>query len=126
MLDGKEIDAAAMKKLDANAIKSINVLKGENATDKYGEKGKNGAVEIEMKTKDEQSVSKEKIVIKAANKKSPIFYVDGKAVTHEELNKIAADEIESMTVLKGDNAIKKYGEKGKDGVVEISMKKPVT
>lgn len=126
ILSGKEINAAAMKDLDANAIKAINVLKGENAINKYGEKGKNGVIEIEMKTKDEQSASKEKNLIKANNKTSPVYYVDGKEVTNGEFNKIASDKIESITVLKGDTAIKKYGEKGKDGVVEISLKKPVT
>ncbi len=45
VIDGKEADAAAVKALDANAIKSINVLKG-NSTSKYGEKGKNGVIEI--------------------------------------------------------------------------------
>lgn len=126
LLDGKEIDAAEMKDLDANSIKEINVLKGENAINKYGEKGKNGVIEIKTKTKDQQSASKEKVIIKANNKTSPIYYVNGKAVTNEDFNKIAPDKIESITVLKGDNAIKKYGEKGKNGVVEILMKKPVT
>jgi hypothetical protein len=28
-----------------------------------------------------------------------------------------------MNILKGDAAIKKYGKKGKDGVIEISTKK---
>ncbi len=126
LLDSKEINAAEMKELDANAIKAIKVLKGENAMNKYGEKGKNGAVEIETKTKDEQSISKEKIIIKTINKKGPIFYVDGKETTNEDFNKVVSDKIESINVMKGENAIKKYGEKGKDGVVEILMKKPVT
>lgn len=126
LLDSKEINAAEMKELDANAIKAIKVLKGENAMNKYGEKGKNGAVEIETKTKDEQSISKEKIIIKTINKKGPIFYVDGKETTNEDFNKVVSDKIESINVMKGENAIKKYGEKGKDGVVEILMKKPVS
>ena len=48
LIDGKESDAATVKALDANAIKSINVLKG-NCTSKYGEKGKNGVIEITTK-----------------------------------------------------------------------------
>ena len=33
------------------------------------------------------------------------------------------NEIESINVLKGEAAIKKYGDKGKDGVIEITTKK---
>lgn len=125
LLDGKEIDAAAMKDLDGNVIKEINVLKGENAINKYGEKGKNGVIEIKTKTKVQQQTSNEKMIVKD-NKTSPLYYLDGKEVTKEDFNKLAPGNIESVTVLKGDNAIKKYGEKGKDGVVEILMKKPVS
>src|SRR5690606_22951435 len=32
------------------------------------------------------------------------------------------DEIESITVLKNENAIEKYGEKGKNGVIEVYLK----
>jgi hypothetical protein len=46
IIDGQESDAAAMKKLGPNSIKSINVLKGNSANNKYGEKGKNGVIEI--------------------------------------------------------------------------------
>lgn len=38
-----------MKDIDPNTIKSINVLKGENATKKYGEKAKSGVIEITTK-----------------------------------------------------------------------------
>jgi hypothetical protein len=46
IIDGQESDAAAMKKLGPNSIKSINVLKGNSANNKYGDKGKNGVIEI--------------------------------------------------------------------------------
>jgi hypothetical protein len=46
IIDGQESDAAAMKKLGPSSIKSINVLKGNSANNKYGEKGKNGVIEI--------------------------------------------------------------------------------
>ena len=44
-IDGKEALATTVKNLNPNFIKSINVLKG-SATSKYGEKGKNGVIEI--------------------------------------------------------------------------------
>jgi beta-lactamase regulating signal transducer with metallopeptidase domain len=44
----------------------------------------------------------------------------------EILKKIVVQDIESINVLKGDAAIKKYGEKAKDGAIEIVTKKTLT
>jgi hypothetical protein len=49
MLDGKEISRDQMNGISPDKIQSINVLKGENATGKYGDKGKNGVIEIKTK-----------------------------------------------------------------------------
>ena len=49
IIDGKEMASGSMNDVDPNTIKSINVLKGENALKKYGEKGKNGVIEITTK-----------------------------------------------------------------------------
>ncbi len=46
IIDGQESDAAAIKNLDPNSIKSVIVLKGNSANNKYGDKGKNGVIEI--------------------------------------------------------------------------------
>ena len=39
------------------------------------------------------------------------------------MKKLDPNKIESVTVLKGDSAIEKYGDKGKNGVVIIKTKK---
>ena len=49
IIDGKEKESGSMKDVDPTTIKSINVLKGENAVKKYGEKAKNGVIEITTK-----------------------------------------------------------------------------
>lgn len=49
IMDGKEISEKDMKDLSPNMIQSINVLKGEAAIKKYGDKAKNGVVEITTK-----------------------------------------------------------------------------
>ena len=53
--------------------------------------------------------------------KTPLYILDGKIVT--SISDIAPNDIESVSVLKGAMAIKKYGEKAADGVVEIVSKK---
>lgn len=54
----------------------------------------------------------------------PVFFVDGKKITHDEMGKINPRDIESISVLKGENAIAKYGDEGKNGVVLIKSKLP--
>jgi outer membrane receptor protein involved in Fe transport len=46
LLNGKAISDAEFKALDPNSIKSVHVLKDKTATDKYGDKAKDGVVEI--------------------------------------------------------------------------------
>ncbi|WP_111706677.1 M56 family metallopeptidase [Lutibacter citreus] len=52
----------------------------------------------------------------------PLFILDGKEITEEEQKNIKPDEIKRIDVLKGEAAIKKYGVKGENGVVEITSK----
>lgn len=55
VLDGKEMENDFnMEFIDPEDIESMKVLKGENATKEYGDKGKNGVIEIELKVKDDK------------------------------------------------------------------------
>ncbi|WP_338733118.1 hypothetical protein [Mangrovimonas cancribranchiae] len=54
--------------------------------------------------------------------KKPLYIIDNKEATPEEVEKIAPKKILSMTVLKGEKATKSYGEKGKNGVIIITTK----
>ena len=49
IVNGKEISNIEMKSIPSNNIQSINVLKGQSAEKKYGQKGKNGVIEITTK-----------------------------------------------------------------------------
>ncbi len=53
----------------------------------------------------------------------PLYVVDGKEMNWADIQKIDPAKIESMTILKNEDATKKYGEKGKNGVVVIQLKK---
>jgi TonB-dependent SusC/RagA subfamily outer membrane receptor len=41
------------------------------------------------------------------------------------MNSVTPDKIKSVNVLKDETAVKKYGEEGKNGVIEISTKDAV-
>lgn len=49
ILDGKEITKTEMHQLNPASIEAVHVLKGLTATQKYGNKGANGVVEIQRK-----------------------------------------------------------------------------
>jgi TonB-dependent SusC/RagA subfamily outer membrane receptor len=52
-----------------------------------------------------------------------LIIVEGKEVSHDDLDtKYKPEQIKSISVLKGEKAIVKYGDKGKNGVIEIELK----
>jgi TonB family protein len=53
--------------------------------------------------------------------KKPLVFIDGK-ISDMDVEKIDPGTIESVEVFKDKSAIDKYGEKGKDGVIEIKTK----
>ena len=55
----------------------------------------------------------------------PLYVLDGKVIEQSEFNKFGADRIENISVLKDSSEIKKYGEKGKNGILIITSKKIV-
>lgn len=53
----------------------------------------------------------------------PLYILDGKEINEEVLAAIKPEDVESINVLKEKSALDKYGEKGKNGVIEIYSKK---
>ena len=49
IVDGKEIEGGSLKDIDSDTIETVEVLKGEKAVEKYGEKAKDGVVIIKTK-----------------------------------------------------------------------------
>lgn len=112
VVDNIETSPEAANKLDPNSIASIDVLMADKASKFYGEKGKNGVVEITTKAYNSAKLSA-----------TPLYVVDGVEIDEKQKNSIDPTKIESMNVLKGPSAIAKYGTKGERGVIEIIMKK---
>ena len=63
------------------------------------------------------------LVSKDTTRKQPLYLLDGKKITHDEMSKIDPATIESINVLKDKTAVDKYGEDRKNGVVLINLKK---
>ena len=55
--------------------------------------------------------------------KKPLIILEGKEVTEDSIKNLQPEKVESVNVYKDKSAIDKYGEKGKNGVIEIFLKK---
>ena len=117
ILDGKPVES--IEGIAPESIESISVLKDQSSTALYGEKGKNGVILITSKNTgsgiDNSQVSKRK------GKNDPMIMLNGKE-TSQKLSDIAPEDIQSVSILKGEKALSKYGNKGEHGVVEIVLK----
>jgi len=141
IVNGKE-DSLFLKSYDPSTIESITVLKDAAAASIYGEKAKNGVIIIVLKdgskkVKDSLRLKEHKAdstqvkyrekILKARNvlemEPRPLFVIDGEISNYTDFKSLSIEVIESMNVLKGADAIKKYGEKGEKGVIEIILKK---
>ena len=80
---------------------------------------------IKVKTKEDKDDQEEAIFVTTNSMNNPLFIVDGKKVKNEKrgMRKLDPDTIESIEVIKGDKALEKYGDEGKNGVVVVTTKK---
>ena len=86
IVDGKEMSSDDFSKINAKDIASMKVYKaGSKVAESYGETGKNGVLWITTK----------------ANKTSEnIYFIDGRRVEKDEVDKLSPNKIASMTVKK--------------------------
>ncbi|MBI3720038.1 MAG: hypothetical protein HY252_15755 [Sphingobacteriales bacterium] len=97
-----------VSKIDPSTIKEVNVLKGDAAIAIYGEKGNNGVIQVSTKS---------------YTTKKALLIVDGKEMSWNDFEaKYKPEQIKSMNVLKGDKATSKYGDKAKEGAIEVTLK----
>lgn len=55
----------------------------------------------------------------------PLYIVNGKIKDAAYFTDLDPNSVESVRILKGDKAVKKYGKKGKNGVIIVAIKKDV-
>ena len=108
-------DAKLYGNLDSNAI----VMKGMRD-------GKDITITVKGSNKNISPTDQGNIVLKSSpgQKEKPLIVIDGVITSDMNLNDINPTNIQSINVLKGESAKAKYAEKGANGVVEITTKKP--
>ena len=118
-----ELDAEALRVISASPDWTPGYVKGEPVKVTYvfpvifKLKGNNTDDATRVVSAPENAT----VQISGANADSVLFVLDGKAGVR--MSDINPDTIESMQVLKGEEAVAKYGEKARYGVVEITSKK---
>jgi len=147
--DGNKTDIIEVKE-DGNVSKIIEIKTDKNGvisktvrvdTDKKILKDKNGNITKTVEVKSDKKGHK--FIVKEVNENDdinasefndkfpfsfvdggiPLFVIDGKILKEGIPKSLNPNNIKSITVLKGEKAINKYGRKGKNGVIEITLKK---
>ncbi|WP_299521395.1 M56 family metallopeptidase [Winogradskyella sp.] len=119
----EDVDNDNIETIVIDSLEDVNV----KADIIIEEKGKNVWVSDDDETKSTIIIGDEdgdnNIYISGLNGENPLYIVDGKEVSKEKFTKLNPKKIESVTVLKDESAIKKYGDKGKNGVIIVKTKK---
>lgn len=137
ILDGEKVMYDEINHIDPNSIESITVLKDASSMALYGQEGEHGVLLITtkmFKAESSDSTKSAKVVLRAIGKVNdrkttsldeikPLVVIDGVKKPAFDLNTLDADLIESIKVLKGENAEALYGDEGKNGVILVITKK---
>lgn len=135
IIDGQvQSDDFDINGLNPDFIGKVEVWTPENAEKEFGEKGKNGVVEITSKepvtigSTADGSVKVQYIALDGSMESSevpqPLSVIDGQVMPEDyNLNTIDPEDIESISVLKDGKQTEVYGERAKDGVICITLKK---
>ena len=116
-IDGKKYDPAIVDLLDNEKIKSVKVIKGDEAKEEYN--APNGVILITSKNASEADNFDAKIK-DGLLKSAPLVYINDIPSTQDDLKKLDPSNIESIEVIKGEKAIKEYGAEG--GVIKVKTK----
>lgn len=107
---------------------------------RYDEQGKNGVLEVvtaakpastikEANASNNGSPTAERVTIRMATssaQQGPLMLVNGVVVSTDYLNQVDPQTIENVSVYKHGEVLKKYGDAGANGVIEITLRGTAT
>lgn len=133
IIDGVQI-AGEPGRIDPDSIKNITVIKGASAIAAYGPEARNGAISIVTKSTGEGispsaaingsgiNIANKDQKISLDNAKDVVYVLNGKEAGQAELSLLTVSSISTIEVLKGAEAVIKYGERARKGVILITTK----
>jgi len=127
--DNEEEHVWVTKSGDATKLKVIEIHEdhdgssGEMSKTVWVSKDGDKTEEIIIKNIHGEHSKGENMIFMGGSSEDALLIIDGKETSNKRLEDIDPSTIETINILKGDKAVEKYGEKGKDGVITISTKK---
>jgi len=122
ILDGTFVTLDKINQLNPTSIKTLNVLDGMEAVDKYGNKAKYGAIEVESNTAIKKMVMMRVTNVKKEDQVNPLYVLNGVAVESIAFDSLEPTDIKAIHIRKDVEARKMFGDKGKNGVIFITTK----
>ncbi len=131
VLTDEKVSSIVQKSLKSDDIESMNVLKGVSAVAIYGNKAQGGAIVVTLKKNNDTSSNDKAVgslsVTGVPSNTDLLVIVDGKEMYATEatnfMSNISPEKIDSITVLKDPIVLTKYGDKGRNGVLIVTLKK---
>lgn len=106
VINGQEVDYETLGTIVPSQIASMSILKGATATGQYGEQAGNGVIVIELRAEGDEvrpTTSSSRVVVAgsgASGAGEPIYIVDGRMVTREEVAALDSSAVSSMEIRK--------------------------
>ena len=150
MVDGKVVTAETFSVANNNNDKELTIVQNSNYAKELGYDGKDGVFILTTKVESApvkiieevkyngKTISMDELIAsdlntqenktfefkfkKEEDTKNILYVLNGKEISETHFRTIQPNDIESINVLKDKKAIDKYGEKGKEGVLEIQLK----
>ena len=124
VIKDEKVGSFILNNINQEQIELLNVLKGEEVIKEYGEDAKGGVIKLKLKEnkKDATNFSSSKEEMNPLTE--VVYFTDSegdKARVFLEVMKQNSNKINEVSFLKGEEAIKKYGEEAKNGVVLVSL-----
>ena len=126
--EDKDVNYVTIKKVGEEKHKNVVMIRTDDEKKIHVKRDKNVVVIKDSVSDEENEViigdeDSRFFYIKDDGKRKPLYYIDGKKSESKDFKNMSPDEIESISVLKGDTAVEKYGKKAKNGVIEVTTKK---
>jgi hypothetical protein len=106
--------------IKADSVDQLSFIHGEDALKIYGKKATNGAYLITYK--EAPLIDDVILPLPKSKPRLPLYILDGKVITAQQLNVIKPDDIDNSVELYDLVSIAKYGKAGKNGVLIITSK----
>lgn len=108
IVDGKKVSREEVEKLSPDQIKSVVVLKGKMAVEKYGDEAKGGALLISTKESDDTQPMKINRSNKGEQGSQKSIIINGKEISAEDMEKLnLSGQVGNISILNdnGENTI---------------------